>query len=239
MRKWVVLGAGVLMALAGCGAATASPGSSQSSVGPLAVAEHSQCATVGTEVADYLNSGTADNPSDQATLDTDYAQERASIDAQAQSAQDGLIRAQADEAIQNCDAQLDAQASAAAAQAAAAASSAAAAQQSAQAAAAEAAVLAQEQDTCGHVGGTWATGVTDICAIDYKSPDDGQTYNYQVDFDASGNIIPESCADDYFGTHTACAGAQETVQQAKAGCLNGSATGVKSYWHADTDICSI
>ena len=228
------------MALAGCGTtAPASPGGTQSSVGPLAVAEHTQCATVGREVADYLNTGTADNPSDQATLDTNYAQERASIDAQAQSAQDGLIRAQADAAIQNCDAQLDAQASASSAQAAAAASSAAAAQQSAAAAAAEAAVLAHEQATCGHVGGTWAIGINDTCNIDYKSPDDGQTYHYQVTFDASGNVIPESCADDYFGTHTACASAQETGQQAKTDCLNGSATGVKSYWHADTDICSI
>ncbi len=110
---------------------------------------------------------------------------------------------------------------------------------SAAAAAAAQAVLDTELATCKRVGGTWSAVVTDVCAIDYKSPGDGQTYHYQVDFDANGNVIPESCGDDAFSLANACASTTESVQQARTDCLNGSANGEQGYWHPDTDICSV
>lgn len=138
------------------------------------------------------------------------------------------------EAVQASASAEAAQASAAAAQQAQAAESAAASASASASAAAVAAVLAREQATCQHVRGSWDGS---ICRIDYTSPDDGQTYHYTVSFDASGNVEVAPCSDTAWAASHGCS--PEPVQAAKADCLNGSYSGVTSYWHADTDICSI
>lgn len=122
--------------------------------------------------------------------------------------------------------------SAAAAQAAASASAAAAAQAQA--------ILSNEQVICKRVGGSAGTSFGDFtCGVSYVSPGDGQTYQYSIDFDGNGDVIPDSCSDDGFSQSNDCNSTQETVAQARTDCLDGSANGEQGYWHATTDICSV
>ncbi len=127
-------------------------------------------------------------------------------------------------------------ASAAAAQASAAASAQAAASAAAQAAA----VTAKEEATCAQAGGSWGTVGYDLCQVKYQSPSDGQTYNYEVDFDGNGNVTVAPCSDQGFAQTHDCLDQPETVQQAQADCLDGSYNGGQpGEWHSDTDICSL
>ena len=135
-----------------------------------------------------------------------------------------------------------------AAASAAAAGAAASASASASASAAAAAVIAHEAAICSRAGGSWY-GPANLfgvplttgggCRVEYTSPSDGQTYDYSIDFDANGNVIPDPCSDDAFAATHDCLNEQETPQQAEADCLNGSYSGGQpGDWHSDTDICS-
>jgi hypothetical protein len=127
-------------------------------------------------------------------------------------------------------------------EAAAAASAEASASASAAAVAQAQAIVSRKEDTCNQVGGTWYTGglYADTCESVGYVLSDGSTYNYPVDFDANGNVIPDSCSDDAFSASNDCSNTQETVQQAETDCANGgyNGDGQPGEWHSDTDICS-
>jgi len=156
----------------------------------LVRAQHSDCQQQGVALARYLDTGqpTSDDPT--------YGSLRQQALALNGDARALFIRRQGDALIQVCDEQETAQAAQDAA----------------------AAVLAKERATCQRVGGTWgwSTGYfrSNVCGISYPSPD-GQVYNYQLTFDAVGNVIPGGdvqSADQCASSHGA--------------------------WHSDTDICA-
>jgi hypothetical protein len=142
----------------------------------------------------------------------------------------------------NAEASAAISSAAAAANAAAQASAAAAAsaaQASAAAAAAAQAILDREQATCKRNAGTSSTSFGNyVCTVGYRSPADGQTYQYGMAFDENGNVVPDSCQDNgYAGSN--CSTNPETAAQARADCLNGSFNSAQGYWHPATDICSL
>jgi hypothetical protein len=127
-------------------------------------------------------------------------------------------------------------AAASAAAASAEASSSASSSASAAAAAQEQAIAQKEDATCAQAGGTWIGPYA--CQVKYTDSE-GQTYDYEVGFDATGNVLPESCSDDAFSASNDCLNTQETTQQAETDCANGSYNGGQpGEWHSDTDICS-
>lgn len=225
-RLWLMCAAGTV--LVGCG----SLGSSTGGYG-LVSAEHTTCAQQGLSLARYLDTG------QPTSLDPSYGQVRQQVLTLSGDSRALLIRRTADGAIQQCDQQLDVQASQSAEAASESAAAESAAASSAAAAQRQADVVAQEGQTCQQVGGTWHVGglLGDYCTIDYTSPGDGRTYHYTVSFDDAGNVVPDACADQAF---KGCLGQQESVQQAQADCVSGAANGgTAGTWHADTDICSI
>jgi hypothetical protein len=128
------------------------------------------------------------------------------------------------QAEQSASASAEQSANEAAASAQASASAAIAASIAAeQQAAHQAAILQLEQATCAKVGGKWTSGLGgSYCAIDYRSPDDGQIYHYTVSFDNDGNVTPLT-------------NGPQNAQQ----CATYYGPGVTGYWHAETDVCAI
>jgi hypothetical protein len=176
----------------------------------LIAAQHTDCQQPGQDVAHYLDTG------DPTSYDPNWGTQRQQLLSLSGDSRALYIRQQADAVIQTCDANESAQEAAAAqAQQQAQASASAAAQAQADAAA-RAAWVAKVSATCARVGGAW----DGVCHIAYRSPDDGSVYQYTVSFDSSGNITPS--------------GPQNATE-----CSTYFGSGVKGYWHPDTDICAI
>ncbi len=217
-----------VLIVASCGTGTQGGGTSKASnpYGLIQV-EHAPCQEAGNTAATYLDTG---RPTD---LDAAWGNQRQQVLQLTGERRALYIRQQADGYIQQCDqAASEAEAAAAAAKAAAEAQAQQQAQEQAQAAH-QAQVQAKEQDTCKAAGGTWDSN----CQIKYRSLGDGQPYNYEVTFDAEGNVIPQPCGDSAVAN---CLHTTLDPATARADCLSGRWNpGFQSMWHPDTDICSI
>jgi hypothetical protein len=222
---------GLAVALCACGGKSSSNGVAMPSQS-LVPAQHSQCAQAGDAVEHYLVTGdTGGDPS----LDQNYASERALILGQPSGSRAGLVRSDADTAIQTCDARLSAQAQAdaeARAAAAAAQQQALAQQQQAQA---DAATNAKYREACRQRGGQPVTESTVVfihdadpagehCSVTYHGTDSEVPLNSDGSFDSS------AAADNKSNCDGLIADAQSAAQA-------GIPWSEPPVYHPDTGVC--
>jgi hypothetical protein len=205
----------------------------------LVPAEHQQCASLGTLVEKYLETG---NTAGYPQLDQTYASERASILAEPQASQLGLARSDADTAIQQCDQNLDNQAAAAAnaaqqrqaqANAAAAAQAQAQAQQQAQDA-----QNAAYRSTCKQHGGTITGTAPDQSGYNGENTDPAGEYcsvtyrgdTYQLPMNSDGTWDSSSAASN----KSDC---DSDTQNAQSAAQDGVPWTQLPAWHAETGVC--
>jgi hypothetical protein len=202
-----------VLAVAGFGVWRVTSGGSGANIGTLDPAQFPVCAREGHEVAEYLLSGRPES------LDPDFASDRAQILREPQASRGGLIRADADQVIGNCDSSKEA-----AVQAQASASAAAAASASASASAVS--LAAQFAAACTALGGT-VTPVGDSPECDVSYP--GYPDNL-VPLNANGTMNQGN----YDANKAGCA---QGIQNAASSAQNGNPWSVLPVFHLDTGIC--
>jgi hypothetical protein len=235
--KRVMTVVGLALVLTACGGGRSSPNGIATPTQDLVPAQHPECAHAGAAIEHYLVTGdTGGDPS----LDQNYASERASILGQPSASRAGLVRSDADNAIQTCDQQLTEQAQAAAQ----ARADAAAAQQQAQAAAAaaqqqaqaDAAANAKYRAACHQHGGAPTTDNTITVWVHNADPAGEHCY---VTYNGNGYEVPLN-SDSSFDSNAAASNKSscdgDTANAQSAAQAGVPWTQLPAY-HADTGVC--